>query len=382
LKAPIYISRKGLNIRSGAGQMIASQADYFTNQNYDVTVCCNSLSRGSLKAFGAVKVIQPSKFWRLFASRASCQGAMANAIHNLRAADNGIVIDHEPCIESADISYVHNFLAPEHASRIDGYMDDQHGLAQLWARVPEWHSIIANSIMVKQGLMTQFDLPDKRVEVIYPGYDSVRFNPGIRKEFREILRSRLGIGRDDALLGLVLSGEFHKRGLDRFLDCITLIKQEEPTLKALVLGARSCPDQLKEHELFRIGDVIYEKSTFVPEQYFAALDIFLLPARYEEFGIVVLESMAMGVPVVTSSAVGASEILRERFPQHILEAEEDSADEFCRRVVQLLRLDVAARTELEGSLSREAQRYSHSAHNERLASRVDALVSQRAISIV
>ncbi len=43
--------------------------------------------------------------------------------------------------------------------------------------------------------------------------------------------------------------------------------------------------------------------------YYQALDIYVLPAHVEEFGRVVLEAMAYGLPVVVSDRVGAAEIL-------------------------------------------------------------------------
>ena len=359
--------------------MIASQARFFSRMDYAVTVCCNTLSRGSLDAFGDVKVVHPSRLWRLLVSRSRRRRAMVDSIRELRSSDSGILIDHEPCIESAEISYVHNFLAPEHANRIDGYMTRQQDLARVWEHAPTRHLIITNSRMVKRALMHQFSLPDKRIEVIYPGHDPARFNSEAHGQYRHATRRHLGIDRNVPLIGLVMSGDPHKRGLDRFLKCVERIKTAEPTLRALVLGARRCPDELADHPLYRAGDVIFKRSTFVPEQYYAALDILVLPARYEEFGIVVLESMAMGVPVVTSSAVGASEILREVAPRCVVDAADDEVDELSRRASQLLLLDRAERDELGQALSREAGRYTHEAHNDRLAGWVDRFANPNAI---
>lgn len=372
MKPPVYIGRNTLNIRSGAGQMIASQARFLSRLDYEVTVCCDKLSRGSLDAFGDVKVVRRSMFWRLLASTSRRQRAMADSMRDLRTANRGILIDHEPCIASADISYVHNFLAPEHATRIDAYMTRQQDLASIWENTPARHLIVANSTMVKQGLIRQFSLPERRIEVIYPGYDPTRFNLAVRSQFRQSMRRRLGIDQGIPLIGLVMSGDSHKRGLDRFLDCIERLKIAEPTLRALVLGGRRRPDVLKDHPLHRAGDVIYVRSTFAPEQYFAALDILLFPARYEEFGIIVLEGMAMGVPIVTSSAVGASEILRHVSARCVIDAADENTDSLCRRATQLLRLDSAERADLGQALSHEAGRYTHQAHNDQLAGWVNS----------
>jgi len=371
MKQPLYISRDTLNVRSGAGQMIASQARFFSRRQYAVTVCCNKLSRGTRSAFGDVTVQHRSRLSRVLIPRARRMHSFAGSIRNLCATHPGILIDHEPFLESADISYVHNFLAPEYADCMEAYMPRQNDLARLWEKTRGQHLIVANSKLVKQGLVELFALPEARIEVIYPGYDPARFSLETRDESRRGMRKRLGISDDVKLVGLITSGNFYKRGLDRFLDCIEKLKQTEPTLKALVLGGPRCPAILKSHPLMHSGDVIYQCSTFAPEHYFAALDILLFPARYEEFGIVILESMAMGVPVVTSAAVGASEILGNVSPQCVIDISTEDTDRLCQRAAQLPQLGSAELADLGQALSQEAARYTHEAHNKQLARWVD-----------
>jgi glycosyltransferase involved in cell wall biosynthesis len=42
---------------------------------------------------------------------------------------------------------------------------------------------------------------------------------------------------------------------------------------------------------------------------FAAMDCFVYPSRYDSFGLVVLEALATGLPVITSTGAGVSELL-------------------------------------------------------------------------
>ena len=69
----------------------------------------------------------------------------------------------------------------------------------------------------------------------------------------------------------------------------------------------------------------------------AALDLFVYTARYEEFGMVLLEALALGVPPLTSRRVGAAECLPPTFEPWI--AEEPNPEWFAEAALRLLAED-------------------------------------------
>ena len=66
----------------------------------------------------------------------------------------------------------------------------------------------------------------------------------------------------------------------------------------------------------------------------AALDIFLYAARFEEFGMVISEAQALGIPIVTSRRVGAAECLPSEYAPWLLDAPESA--ELSAKTLELL----------------------------------------------
>jgi UDP-glucose:(heptosyl)LPS alpha-1,3-glucosyltransferase len=70
-------------------------------------------------------------------------------------------------------------------------------------------------------------------------------------------------------------------------------------------------------------------------EYFSAADIFALPTHYEAWGLVVVEAMACGLPVLTSRAAGASIAVQEGRNGALLESPADE-DEIASKLKNLL----------------------------------------------
>jgi len=354
--------------------MIVGQAKYFLDQGYAVTVCCQKLSRGGHSALSGVPNQSMSKPTRMVLTAGMRNRLYVERVSRLRRSKGGLLVDHGQFFADADMSYVHNFLASQYSSRIPGYLTEKNfpGSIQRGETL-----LVANSHMVRQALLEQFKFPDSKVVVEYPGHNADRFSPDLRQWRRAKLRKKLRIDDGQPVVGLVTSGHFEKRGLDRFLDCVSELRTQHPGLRALILGGKHPPRALHAHHLYKSGEVLYRTSSFVPEDFFAALDLFLYPARYEEFGIVVLEAMAMGIPVVTSTAVGASELLAAASDQLVIIAAGDDVASYCQRATDILGLSETDKKALSSALCRVAKDHTHTAHNRRIQSYIDRLSERR-----
>jgi glycosyltransferase involved in cell wall biosynthesis len=199
------------------------------------------------------------------------------------------------------------------------------------------------------------------VTVVHPGIDLRRFAPRTDRTIREAN----GIGPDDVVIGIV--GRLQPwKGQHRFLHAARLVHQQIAAARFAVVGGAvlgwegDYPTRLRR--LARdlgIGDrVIFTGHTEEVERWTAALDIAVNASEPEPFGLVVLEAMATGKPVVAVDAGGPAEIIRHG--ETGLLSRTSRPDDLAREIIRLAddpelrrRLGRAGRAEVEGRFAAE-----------------------------
>jgi glycosyltransferase involved in cell wall biosynthesis len=245
-----------------------------------------------------------------------------------------VVVDHGLSTPNAALVFVHNVASEAniHLPRAD-WLAASAAERSFFAELAPATPVVANSRLVKAALVKHFALAPERVIVHYPGFRSARFNRERCAALRARARSALGFA-DAPLVGLITSGDFAKRGLDLFLAAAQIIAAARPEVRFLVVGSKELPADAREHALVVNGKLAYRPKQRDPERWFAALDLFLYPARFEEFGMVVSEAQAVGVPVVTSRVVGAAECLPPAYERWL--ADRPDAADLAQRALALL----------------------------------------------
>lgn len=322
----VVLYRPSLDARSGAGQLLEMQWRALQAAGVPAVIACE---RGALR------------FWLRTGVRARRRSL--SGLEALRAGGAQLV-DHGMSVPTADLVFVHN-LATEVARHVPHAVS-----APAMERERAFFSalrgdavVVANSQLVAAALHSQFGLARERVHVLYPGYRADRFSQPRAAALRAGARSALAVASSTPLVGLVTSGDFAKRGLDLFLDCAARVADARPDARFLVVGSKELPKAARSHALVRRGLVLYRRKNRQPERWFAALDLFLYTARFEEYGMVVAEAQAMGVPVVTSRLVGAAECLPRAYEPWLVERPDPVA--LATRALELLG-DEALRAEL------------------------------------
>jgi glycosyltransferase involved in cell wall biosynthesis len=167
---------------------------------------------------------------------------------------------------------------------------------------------------------------------------------------------------DGRIRVLFVSRLERRKGVDTFLDAAVLLLPEFPRLEIVVVGKDTPNTEMSEtyREAFlrthgRDRDLA-ERVRFVGEvgeselyQFYADCDVFCVPSRYESFGLVYVEAMMFGVPVVATRVGGVPEVVQHGHNGFLVEPEDPKA-----LAVAVRRL--IADDELRAELGRESRR--------------------------
>jgi UDP-glucose:(heptosyl)LPS alpha-1,3-glucosyltransferase len=232
--------------------------------------------------------------------------------------------------------------------------------------------IIAISEMVKRDIVRWYGVPPDRVEVIYNGVDLERFHPRNR-QYRADVRKRHGVHEE--ILLLFVSHNFRMRGLRYLMQTLASLKKEgTSSFKLLVLGRdRQGPYRRLARKMGISGEIIFAGSTDEPEKYYGAADLFVHPSFYDACSLALLEALASGLPVVTTSSTGASGILSHGEDGWVIESATDR-EELKAGIRYFLDENTRLRASRQGRM--KAEQYSRQVNFERVT-KVFQLLSER-----
>jgi UDP-glucose:(heptosyl)LPS alpha-1,3-glucosyltransferase len=177
---------------------------------------------------------------------------------------------------------------------------------------------------VKSDVVSVYGVPRADIGVLAPGFDPEMFNPSRRERHRAKARTRFGYDEQDRVL-LFVANELERKGFDVLLKAIGLL--EDPTVKLLGAG-RVAPEAYGPliEQLGLTDRLQWVGSSSDVALLHAASDVFVLPTRYEPWGLVIVEALGSGLPVVTSRLAGAALTVDEAKTGQLLRDPEDPAE--------------------------------------------------------
>jgi glycosyltransferase involved in cell wall biosynthesis len=191
----------------------------------------------------------------------------------------------------------------------------------VYARKPRRHALMERALatrtyrvvacceVVGRYYQRQVGVPRSKIAVLY---NAVRFGRLPLPTDAETARFALRLPPESVVLG-TLGRLTEQKGQRTLLLALASLVREIPNLVLFLAGAGPLQAAL-EAEAARLGLADHVRFLGVRRDratLYAAMDVFVLPSRDEGYGIVFLEAMAMGVPVVGTRVIGSMEAVED-----------------------------------------------------------------------
>lgn len=196
-------------------------------------------------------------------------------------------------------------------------------------------AIIGVSSAEMREMSKHLRVPPEKVEIIPNGFHAREFQP---PPSRLAFREKLGLNADTPVV--LFAGRLaSNKGLQHLVPAFARLAPEFPGARLVLAGEdQGWGPRLREMAMrLGIADRLVFTGHLALEDYRAALacaDVFVLPSEWEAFGIVLVESMACGVPCVATRVGGAADVVLDGETGFLVPYGDDAAlAESIRRVL-------------------------------------------------
>lgn len=183
-----------------------------------------------------------------------------------------------------------------------------------------------------QYLETLYDCPESKIRSISPGVDTTLFYP------QDQMKAKAAIGADaDHRIILSVGRIDPVKGFDVLLFALKMLLHDHPELTnslcLWIVGGDVGEDkanwskELKTLDALRSTLHLHTSVKFVNAQhqehlpdFYNAADVVVMPSHYESFGMVALEALACGKPVIATDVTGISPMLKTFASGHVISA--------------------------------------------------------------
>jgi glycosyltransferase involved in cell wall biosynthesis len=197
------------------------------------------------------------------------------------------------------------------------------------------HRVITCSVAMQNEVCSFFDAPAERVDVIPNGIDGSHLRRLRRKDLSDFRRR---FARPEERIIFNVGRMVYEKGADLLVESAPQVLSQAPDAK-FVIGGRGplFPSLSQRIDAMDLHDRVMLTGFLSDEerdQLYVAADVCVFPSRYEPFGIVALEAMAAGTPVIVSDVGGLRAVVEHN--QTGLTAYADDVHSLAWAIVQVL----------------------------------------------
>jgi D-inositol-3-phosphate glycosyltransferase len=234
--------------------------------------------------------------------------------------------------------------------------------------------LIAATPAEVEQLVWLYDAAREKIAIVPPGVDLAHFHPIAQEKAKPL------IGIPLQRKNILFAGRIEPlKGIDTLLEAIALLKARRITdlsdTCVTIIGGNPWADTLDE-EMERLQRMSLElglddlvafagaRDQQVLPYYYAAAEMVVMPSHYESFGMVALEAMAMGTPVIASEVGGLAYVVRDGYNGFLVPRRD--AEALAQRIADLLN-DQPLRQHMSRNATHYARDYDWSIIAERIA---------------
>jgi UDP-glucose:(heptosyl)LPS alpha-1,3-glucosyltransferase len=186
------------------------------------------------------------------------------------------------------------------------HRDLLHLEESLFAGSKAGRAIVASQ-MVKNEIIDLYGYPAERIDIVHNGVplDKFRFDSELREKSRDDLKLK-----PDQIALLFAGSGWARKGLLFAIQAMALCKNRKMRLLVAGRGSETLY-KTKRLRFWRGEPVQFLGEVADISRVYAAADIFILPTIYDPFSNACLEALVCGLPVITTSSNGFSEIIED-----------------------------------------------------------------------
>jgi glycosyltransferase involved in cell wall biosynthesis len=161
-----------------------------------------------------------------------------------------------------------------------------------------------------KGFCVALGVPDSKAEIIPNGVDLSIFNTDVDGS---TMRAKLGIGQEPLVVTTIRLVK--RKGPMHLVNTFSKVLKAIPNAKLAMAGvgpeAANLRAQIRKLNMERSVVMLGGLQRKQVAELMAAANVFVLPSMVESFGMVLLEAMAIGTPIVCTRTQGALEIIKD-----------------------------------------------------------------------
>ncbi len=247
--------------------------------------------------------------------------------------------------------------------------------------------IIAATPAEHSQLMWLYRANRRKIDIVPPGVNTERFYPLSESDAKQ----QLGFEENHKILLFVGRIEPLK-AVDSIINALKVIKEESPSLinqiRFAVVGGD--PQDKNDVEMMRLQSLTQElgledvvlflgaKDQGSLPDYYAAATVVVMPSDYESFGMVALEAMAMGTPVIASNVGGLGYLVKDAETGFLVPVREPNSIATC---ITKMVTDDDCSTIMGQNASALAQEYAWSNIADRILSIFDDILGKKSVRV-